>query len=130
MLLKAVADLEKREKTVMKKIMMIGCGRYMNEGYGCPGEWRCLKAAALGEGKISEPSQVVSFMKCECPGRPMLSNIGMSIKLSEIKPDEIYLTSCMAGAKPGCPHLDMEELASMIKEKFDIPVTLGTHAYK
>ena len=36
----------------MKKVAIIGCGAYMNSGYGCPGEWRCLKAAAVGEGKF------------------------------------------------------------------------------
>lgn len=114
----------------MKKAMMIGCGHYMSTGYGCPGEWRCLKAAALGEGKFDEPVTVTSFVKCECPGRPLLSNIGMAIKLSEIKPDVIHLTSCMAIAKPGCPHLDMEEISRMITEKFAIPVVMGTHEYK
>ena len=114
----------------MKKVMLIGCGEYMNSGYGCPGEWRCLKAAALGEGKFDEPVAVTSFVRCECPGRPLLSNIGMAMKLSEIKPEAIYLTSCMAIAKPGCPYLDMEEVAGMITEKFDIPVIMGTHQYK
>ncbi|MEW5947025.1 MAG: CGGC domain-containing protein [bacterium] len=114
----------------MKKAMLIGCGHYMGTGYGCPGEWRCLKAAALGEGKFDEPVSVISFVKCECPGRPLLSNIGMAIKLSEIKPDVIHLTSCMATAKPGCPHLDMEEISRMITEKFSVPVIMGTHEYK
>ncbi len=64
------------------------------------------------------------------PGRPLITNIGMAMKLSEIKPDIIHLTSCMATAKPGCPHLDMEEIARMITEKFEIPVVMGTHEYK
>ena len=42
----------------MKTAMVVGCGAYMDSGYGCPGEWRCLKAAALGEGGFDEPSQV------------------------------------------------------------------------
>ena len=53
----------------MKKVAIVGCGAYMDSGYGCPGEWRCLKAAALGEHSFDEPSQVVAFIKCECPGR-------------------------------------------------------------
>jgi len=48
----------------MEKIAVVGCGAYMDSGYGCPGEWRCLKAAALGEGKFEEPSSVVAFVKC------------------------------------------------------------------
>ena len=60
----------------MKKVMIIGCGSYMDEGYGCPGEWKCLKAAALGEGKFGEPFQVVAFLRCECPGRPLVANTG------------------------------------------------------
>jgi len=114
----------------MKKVMVVSCGHYMDSGYGCPGEWRCLKAAALGEGKFAEPAAVTSFVKCECPGRPLLSNMGMAMKLSEIKPDVIHLTSCMAGAKPGCPYLKMDEISVMITEKFGIPVVMGTHEYK
>jgi predicted metal-binding protein len=34
----------------------------MESGNDCPGEWRCLKAAVLGEGKSDEPSQVVAFV--------------------------------------------------------------------
>jgi len=59
----------------MKKVAIIGCGAYMDNGYGCPGEWRCLKAAALGDGTFEEPSQVISFLKCECPGRPLIPNM-------------------------------------------------------
>ncbi len=110
--------------------MIVGCGAYMNTGYGCPGAWRCLKAAALGEGKFDEPSQVIWFVECECPGRPLLSNIGMAIKLSEMKPDLIYLSSCMVNAKPGCPYANMEELAGAIEEKTGIQVVQGTHAYQ
>jgi len=113
----------------MKKVMLVGCGSYMDSGYGCPGEWRCLKAAALGDGKFGEPVQVIAFIKCQCPGRPLLSNIGMAIKLSGIKPDAIYITSCMANAKPGCPYNNIEEVAKMIKDKFGVEVILGTHDY-
>ncbi len=113
----------------MKKVMVVGCGAYMDSGYGCPGEWRCLKAAAMGEGKFDEPSQVVGFVKCECPGRTIVPNIGMAMKLSEIKPDEIYLSSCLVNAKPGCPYASAEEMAEAIKGKTGIPVKLGTHDY-
>ena len=44
----------------MEKIVIVGCGAYMDSGYGCPGEWRCLKAAALGEGHFDEPTQVIT----------------------------------------------------------------------
>ncbi len=53
----------------MKKVAIVGCGAYMDSGYGCAGEWSCLKAAALGEGTFDEPCQVIGFVKCECPGR-------------------------------------------------------------
>jgi len=113
----------------MKKIAIVACGAYMDTGYGCPGEWRCLKAAALGEGKFDEPKAVVSFVKCQCPGRSLVANTGMAFKLSEIKPDEIYLSSCMVNAKPGCPYSTPEEKAEMIKGKTGIDVTMGTHDY-
>jgi predicted metal-binding protein len=113
----------------MKKVAVIGCGAYMDSGYGCPGEWRCLKAAALGEGKFDEPSLVTAFVKCECPGRTIAPNLGMAMKLSEIKPDAIYLSSCLVNAKPGCPYGTAEEFAQILKNNTGIDVVLGTHDY-
>jgi len=113
----------------VKKVAVVGCGAYMDSGYGCPGEWRCLKAAGLGEGKFDEPSLVTSFVKCECPGRTLVSNLGMAMKLSEIKPDAVYLSSCLVNAKPGCPYGTAEEFAEMIKKNTGIDVILGTHDY-
>ena len=98
-------------------------------GYGCPGEWRCLKAAALGEGEFNEPAQVVSFVKCVCPGRSLVANLGMAMKLAEIKPDEIYLSSCLVNAKPECPYSNAEEMARIIENKTGLEVRLGTHDY-
>jgi len=113
----------------MEKVAIVGCGAYMDSGYGCPGEWRCLKAAAVGEGNFDNPSQVISFVKCECPGRTIVPNIGMAIKLSEIKPDRIYLSSCLANAKPGCPYTDAAEIAKILEDKTGVTVALGTHDY-
>lgn len=113
----------------MEKTIVVGCGAYMDNGYGCPGEWRCLKAAAMGEGNFKEPSQVIGFVKCECPGRPLVPNVGMAIKMSEIKPDVIHLSSCLANAKPGCPYTSPEEMANALEEKTGIKVVMGTHDY-
>jgi len=113
----------------MEKVVVIGCGAYMDSGYGCPGEWRCLKAAALGEGSFENPSQVIALVKCECPGRSIAPNVGMAMKLSEIKPDAIYLSSCLANAKPSCPYTNAEELAEILENITGIRVVLGTHDY-
>jgi predicted metal-binding protein len=113
----------------MEKVAVIGCGAYMDSGYGCPGEWRCLKAAALGEGTFENPAQVISFLKCECPGRSTVANMGMAMKLAEMKPDKIYLSSCMANAKPACPYATVDEMAQMIENKTGIEVIQGTHDY-
>jgi len=113
----------------MKKVAVIGCGAYMDSGYGCAGEWRCLKAAALGEGSFDEACQVVAFVRCECPGRTTISNMGMAIKISEIKPEKIYLSSCLVNAKPGCPYQEVDELKNMLEEKFSVEVVKGTHEY-
>jgi predicted metal-binding protein len=118
-----------KEKQKMEKIAVVGCGSYMDQGYGCPGEWRCLKAAALGEGKFAEPAAVVAFIKCECPGRTVLPALGMAAKISEIKPDKIYLSSCLVNARPGCPYTAAEDLAALIREKTGTEVILGTHDY-
>jgi len=113
----------------MKKVAIVACGSYMDSGYGCPGEWRCLKAAALGEGNFDNPSQVIEFVKCECPGRTIVPNMGMAIKLSEIKPDRIYLSSCLVNAKPECPYADATEIAKILKDKTEVTIALGTHDY-
>lgn len=113
----------------MEKVAVVGCGTYMDQGFGCPGEWRCLKAASQGDGKFKVPSAVISFVKCQCPGRAVIPTLGMAAKLSEIKPDKIYLSSCLANAMPGCPYNSPEDLATLIKEKTGIDVILGTHDY-
>ncbi|MDA8334289.1 MAG: CGGC domain-containing protein [Peptococcaceae bacterium] len=114
----------------MKKVFIVGCGAYMDAGYGCPGEWRCLKAAALGEGNFAEPAQVMAFVRCECPGRTIVPNIGMAAKVSEVQPDAIYLSKCLAGSKPGCPYVSAADLAELIESGTGIPVVVGTHKYK
>jgi predicted metal-binding protein len=113
----------------MRKIAVIGCGAYMDSGYGCPGEWRCLKAAALGEGSFSEASSVVAFLKCQCPGRSTVANLGMAARLSELELDAVHLSSCLTNSRPGCPYFKPEELASLIEEKTSLEVTLGSHDY-
>jgi len=113
----------------MEKVAIVGCGAYMDSGYGCPGEWRCLKAAALGEGNFDNPSQVIAFVKCECPGRTIAPNLGMAMKLTEIKPDKTYLSSCLVNAKPGCPYTDAAEIAKILKDKTEVTIALGTHDY-
>ncbi len=113
----------------MKNIMIVGCGAYMDSGYGCSAEWRCLKAAALGEGNFEEPVRVVGFSRCECPGRTIVSNIGVAIKMSGIKPDLIYFSTCLSKAKPGCPYGTPEDFAHMVEEKTGVKVIHGTHDY-
>jgi predicted metal-binding protein len=113
----------------MKNVVIVGCGAYMESGYGCPGEWRCLKAAGQGEGKFDEAVRVVAFVKCECPGRCAAPNVGMAIKLSEIEPDAIHLSSCLVNAKPACPYMTADELADILEAKIGVPVTRGTHEY-
>jgi predicted metal-binding protein len=113
----------------MNKVVVVGCGAYMDSGYGCPGEWRCLKAAALGEGTFTEPVSVVGFVRCDCPGRSLAPNVGMTMKLSEIKPDAIHLSTCFAKAKPECPYATPEQFAEILEGKTGVPVTAGTHDY-
>jgi predicted metal-binding protein len=113
----------------MKKAMIIGCGAYMDAGYGCPGEWRCLNSAGEGCGTFTEPHQVVGFLKCECPGRSVVSNAALMNKQSKLDADVLHLSSCLANAKPGCHYYDPQELAGILEEKLGIPVVLGTHDY-
>ena len=113
----------------MDKVAIVGCGAYMDSGYGCAGEWRCLKAAALGEGAFENPSRVFAFVKCECPGRSLVPNTGLAFKMSEIKPEVIYLSSCFANAKPECPYNDPTEVAELLENKTGVRVVHGTHDY-
>jgi len=87
------------------------------------------RVTSLGDGTFENPSQVVAFVKCECPGRTVVPAIGMAMKLSEIKPDKIYLSSCLTNAVPGCPYTGAKDLASIIEEKTGIEVVVGTHDY-
>ena len=88
----------------MKNVAIVSCGAYTDSGYGCPGEWRCLKAAALGEGSFDEPSTVVSFVTCECPGRSVAPNLAMAEKLKGWAADHgrslIHLAIAWALANP------------------------------
>lgn len=113
----------------MKNVIIVGCGAYMDSGYGCPGEWRCMKAAALGEGNFDGESKVVGFVKCECPGRATLPTVGMNVKMSGITPDAVYLSSCLVGAKPGCPYFTADELSQYIEDKTGVKVLQKTHDY-
>jgi predicted metal-binding protein len=114
----------------MEKVAIIGCGAYMDSGYGCAGEWRCLKAAATGEGNFGQPAHVVAFVRCECPGRSLAPNLGVAMKMSEIKPDKVYLSSCLANARPGCPYMSPDEMAEIVKSKTGLEVVKGTHDYR
>jgi predicted metal-binding protein len=115
----------------MNNVIIIGCGAYMDSGYGCPAEWRCLKAAARGEGHFDQPVAVTGLLKCQCPGRNTIPNLKMTLKLSEVAPDAVYLSSCLAKAKPECPYYEggAAQMADMIKANFGLPVILGTHQY-
>jgi predicted metal-binding protein len=53
----------------------------------------------------------------------------MAMRLSEIKPDAIHFSSCLAEAKPGCPYTKAEDLAKIFEERTGIKVVLGTHDY-
>jgi predicted metal-binding protein len=101
----------------------------MSTGTACPGDWKCFKAASLGEGKFGEQTEIMSFVRCDCPGRTVVPNVMMAIKLSGVKPDEIMLSSCMAMAKPDCPTLNMQQVAAILKDKTGVEVTMGTHQY-
>ena len=51
------------------------------------------------------------------------------MKVSEMKPDAIYLSSCLANAKPACPYSTAEEISQLIQGKTGLPVILGIQEY-
>jgi predicted metal-binding protein len=52
----------------MEKVAIVGCGAHMDSGYGCAGKWRCLKAAAVGDGNFDQPAHAVAFVRFIRPG--------------------------------------------------------------
>ena len=113
----------------MKKVAIIACGTHRASGLGCPGDWKCLKAAALGEGKFGEPSLVVAFISCQCPGHAVIPMHVQAGRLSGISPDVIHISTCFADLNPKCPYRGPEELAALIESKTGVPVVLGSHPY-
>jgi hypothetical protein len=45
----------------MENVVVVGCRTRVNNGYGCPGEWRCLKAVALGDEPIKTHPRLLDF---------------------------------------------------------------------
>jgi len=112
------------------KVLIVSCGNYASQGYGCPGEWKCLKAAHDKEGEFAGyegPVQVAGYLECECNGRQLIPNIGMVKKNNNF--DVIHLSTCMVKAWPPCPNRDVDELIQKIEEKFGVKVVKGTHNY-
>lgn len=110
---------------MMKRALIVACGSYVETTYGCPGEWRCLKAAALGQGRFKEPVQVLGFITCKCPGITLIPNI-YDYEDVQGETGEIYLSTCML-RRPGCPYRASEEWAKLIEEATGVKVILGTH---
>ncbi|SHJ71162.1 CGGC domain-containing protein [Desulfofundulus thermosubterraneus] len=113
----------------MVNVLIVSCGSYLSQGYGCPGEWKCFKAARDREGNFKDYDavNVVGFLACECPGRSLIPNIGCVKKNVDF--DVIHLSTCMVNAWPACPYRDVDELAKKITEKFGVKVVKGTHDY-
>lgn len=112
------------------KVLIVSCDNYASQGYGCPGEWKCFKAANDKEGEFAnydEPVQIVGFLACECNGRQLIPNIGSVKKNTDF--DVIHLSSCMARSWPDCPYMDIDELTKLIEERFNVKVVQGTHNY-
>ena len=110
-------------------ILVIGCGSYMDAGYGCPGEYKCINAVKEKNGTFAEYDDpvIVGFLRCQCPGRATINNIGMVKK--NVQVDAIHLSNCMVKAQPMCKNHDFDKFKEMVEEKFGVPCILGTHAY-
>ncbi len=110
-------------------ILVIGCGSYMDAGYGCPGEYKCISAVAEKNGMFAQydDPKIVGFLRCTCPGRATINNIGMVKK--NVRIDAVHLSNCMVKAQPMCKNHDFEKFKQMVEEKYGVPCILGTHAY-
>ncbi len=112
-----------------KRVLLIGCGSYMDDSYDCAADWKCLTAAAEKRGafKDYDDVKVVGFLRCRCPGRALVNNAAVTKNRTEY--DIIHITNCMAKAMPMCKNHNMEELPKMLEEKTGVKVIVGTHDF-
>lgn len=110
-------------------ILLIGCGAYMDQGYACPGEYKCINSVAEKNGEFAQYDNpvLVGFLRCQCPGRAVISNIGAVKK--NVKVDAVHLSNCMVKAIPMCKNHDFDQFKEIVEKKFGVKCVLGTHAY-
>lgn len=97
---------------------------------------KCFKASSKGDGEFAahgEGVQLVGIFGCgDCPGLVMpKTQLVMEVAdYHEIDVDVIHLGTCMVKANKtaSCP-IDLDKAAEMIKNKFGLPVIIGTHNY-
>ncbi len=114
----------------MPRVLIVGCGSYMNDSYDCAADWKCLTAAAEKRASFKDYDdevKVVGFLRCSCPGRALVNNVSTTKKRTDF--DVIHLTNCMAKAIPMCKNHDMEALPKMLEEKTGVKVVVGTHDF-
>ncbi len=114
----------------MPRVLIVGCGSYMENSYDCPSDWKCLTAAAEKRGAFAQHDgdiQVVGFLRCKCPGRALVNNAAATKKKTDF--DVIHITNCMVKSVPGCKNHDMEELPKMLADKTGAEVIVGTHDF-
>ncbi|CAO0823683.1 hypothetical protein DFAR_3840004 [Desulfarculales bacterium] len=56
----------------------------------------------------------MAFIKCECPGRATVPNLGHVMKMAEMKPDAVHLSSCLVNAKPECKNMPLDKRKAFI----------------
>ncbi len=114
----------------MPRVLIVGCGAYMEGSYDCASDWKCLTAAAEKRGSFSQHDdevKVVGFLRCKCPGRVLVNNVATTKTRTDF--DVIHLTNCMVKAVPGCKNHDFDQLPKMLEEKTGAKVVVGTHDY-
>ncbi len=113
----------------MARVLIVACGSYSENSYDCPGDWKCMTAAAEKRGPFQEYDEVkvVGFLKCKCPGRALINNIAATKKRTEF--DAVHLSNCMVKAVPLCKNHDLENLPKLIEEKIGVKVVAGSHDF-
>ena len=108
------------------RVVIVGCGSYMKEGYGCPGEWKCITSASLKKGKFAnyDSVELIAFFECNCPGRAVVNNLKGLKKVQDF--DVVHLSNCMCGAKLGCPYGNPDALVEALEEQ-GFKVVKGVH---
>lgn len=118
----------------MSRIAIISCEKIRDKT--CVGCIKCFKAIKNKDGEFArytDDIEVIAMCVCsDCPGlaMPKLSLVSDCCKQYGVDFDIVHIGTCIvkAGQTAACP-IDPQKLKTMIEEKMNKQVVIGTHTY-